>query len=99
MAIHRKLVRIGTVALTCLSLTACLPVLVGGLIYKSSKSQEQKQEFMTWLHQTNAQREANGLKPLDWCTEAARFDRGWAYQDAACRARIDAVDKGQSEVV
>lgn len=74
--------------------TGCLPVLVGGLIYKSSKTREQKQEFTASFRQTNADRESRGLEPLDWCEEAYRFDKGWAYEDSQCRVRIDAFEKG-----
>jgi hypothetical protein len=68
-----------------IGLTGCLPVLVGGLIYKSSKTREQKQEFIASFRKTNADRESRGLSPLDWCQEVIRFDRGWAYEDESCR--------------
>jgi hypothetical protein len=77
-------------------LSGCVPVLVGGLIYKSSKSSGQKQEFMSHLQQTNADRESKGLKPLDWCSEAYRFDKGWAFEDVNCRARIQRYEKGDA---
>ncbi len=80
----------------CLALTGCLPVLVGGLMYKSSKSKEQKQLFMAEFRTTNADRESKGLSPLDWCEEAYRFDKGWAYEDAACKARIIALESGKT---
>lgn len=83
--------------LTLLLATAsanCVPVLVGGLIIKSSKSKGQKQEFMNQLQRTNADRESKGLTPLDWCSEAYRFDKGWAQEDVNCRARIEAYEKG-----
>lgn len=79
-----------------LGLTGCLPVLVGGLMYKSSKSKEQKQLFMAELRTTNADRESKGLPPLDWCEEAYRFDKGWAYEDAACKTRIIALESGKT---
>lgn len=79
--------------------SACLPVLVGGLIYKSSKSSQQKQEFMTQLQRTNADRESKGLKPLDWCSEAYRFDKGWAWEDTNCRARIQRYEKGDTSAL
>lgn len=77
-------------------LSGCVPVLVGGLIYKSSKSSGQKQEFMSQLQKTNADRESKGLKPLDWCSEAYRFDKGWAYEDPNCRQRIKRYEKGDA---
>lgn len=75
----------------------CVPVLVGGLIYKSSKTREQKQEFMAQFHRTNTERAAQGAAPLDWCEEAYRFDKGWAVDDAACRKRVEAYEGGKSE--
>ena len=84
------------VLLVALSMSACLPVLVGGMFYKSSKSAGQKQEFMGQLQRTNADREAKGLRPLDWCSEAYRFDKGWAFEDTNCRARIERYEKGDT---
>lgn len=75
------------------TLSGCLPVLVGGLIYKSSKTREQKQEFISTFRQTNADREARGLDPLDWCEEVVRFDRGWAYEDVECRPRLAGLEE------
>lgn len=82
-----------TFLVACAS-TGCVPVLVGGLIMKSSTSRGQQQEFMSQLQRTNTDREARGLEPLDWCSEAYRFDKGWAQEDANCRARIEAYEKG-----
>ena len=39
--------------LLLLSTSACVPVLVGGLILKSSKSNAEKREFITQLQSTN----------------------------------------------
>lgn len=79
--------RIVLVALL-MSAPACVPVLVGGLILKSSKSNEQKREFMTWLQRTNLEREQAGLKPLDVCSEKYKFDAGWAAEEPNCLERI-----------
>ena len=65
--------------------TACLPVLVGGLILKSSKSKAEKREFITQLQNTNMERERQGLKPLDVCSEKYKFDQGWAERIVARR--------------
>jgi hypothetical protein len=51
---------------------------------------------MSHLQQTNADRESKGLKPLDWCSEAYRFDKGWAFEDVNCRARIQRYEKGDA---
>lgn len=79
--------------------TSCAPVLVGGLIMKSSKSKGQQQEFMSQLQRTNMEREQKGLRPLDWCSEAYRFDRGWATKDVSCAKRIEAYEAGNSSVL
>lgn len=88
--------RATTAIAICLGLTGCLPVLVGGLMYKSSKSKEQKQLFMAEFRTTNADRESKGLAPLNCCEEAYRFDKGWAYEDAGCKTRIIALESGKT---
>ncbi len=82
--------------LATLTLSGCLPVLVGGLIYKSTHSREQKQAFVTEYRRANAEREAKGLKALDWCEEVYRFDKGWAYEDHTCRGRLKELEAGRS---
>lgn len=77
-----------------LLLNGCAAALVGGAFYKGSKTKGQRQEFMTQLQKTNMEREYKGLKPLDWCSEAYRFDKGYADNDADCSKRIKAYEKG-----
>ena len=79
-------------ALYCLN---CIPVAVGGLIYKSSKTKHEKQEFITKLHQTNLEREKAGLLPLDLCIAKYQFDEGWAMKDKACKKKIEAYIRGE----
>jgi hypothetical protein len=74
--------------------SGCVPILVGALIIKSSKSKGQQQEFTSQLEKTNADRESKGLPPLDWCSEAYHFDKGWAENDKGCAARIAAYEAG-----
>jgi hypothetical protein len=74
--------------------TACLPVLVGGLILKSSKSNAEKREFITRLQNTNMDRERLALKPLDVCSEKYKFDAGWAAEDPVCLKRIKQYQAG-----
>lgn len=76
------------VMVVVLTSSACLPVLVGGLILKSSKSNAEKREFITQLQNTNMERERLGLKPLDVCSEKYKFDAGWAAEDPLCLERI-----------
>ena len=65
--------------------SGCAAVLVGGLIYKSTKSKEEKAEFLRWFHETNAERESKGLKPLILCEEMYHFDPRWAWEQPECR--------------
>lgn len=74
-----------------LLLSGCLPVLVGGLIYQSSKSEGEKREFIAELNRINIEREKAGLKPLDKCIEMYHFDAGWAAEKADCKGRIDSL--------
>lgn len=81
------------------SCAGCVPVLVGGMIYKSVKSNEEKSSFTTAFQRTNLEREKAGLKPLDWCSEAYRFDKGWAAENQACEARIRAFEAGDKSAI
>lgn len=77
----------------------CAAALVGGLLYKSSKSKEAKQQFMSEFNKTNLEREKAGLAPLDICTEKYYFDEGWAKEDSACKARIERYEAGDSKAL
>jgi hypothetical protein len=89
-----------TVALLLLLATpACVPVLVGGLILKSSKSKSQKREFITQLQNTNMERERQGLKPLDVCSEKYKFDPGWAQEDPVCLEPIKRYQAGDQNAL
>ena len=83
-------------ALALFLTTSCVPVIAGALIVKSSKTRGQKQEFMSQLQHTNMQREEKGLRPLDWCSEAYRFDKSWAMNDSACERRVTAYEAGDT---
>ena len=76
-----------------LFLYSCLPVLVGGIIWKSSKSANEQREFLQELNRINLEREKAGLKPLDVCTEMYHFDPGWAQDNADCKEKIAALIK------
>jgi len=65
--------------------TGCAPVLVAGMFHKSSKTKHERQEFLTKLQETNLKRESAGLKPLDNCTEMAKFDEKWANKSKFCQ--------------
>lgn len=72
-------------------LSGCIPVLVGGLMMQSSKSDTDKKEFLTELNRVNIEREKAGLKPLDICIEVYHFDPGWAEEMADCKEKIDSL--------
>jgi hypothetical protein len=82
--------------LTLATTVGCAAVLVGGLIWKSSKSQKQHEQWSEQFQSTNEERVKRGVKPLDWCIEAAHFDRGWAHQDSNCGRRIDRAQDGDT---
>jgi len=85
--------------LLVLTSPACLPVLVGGLLLKSSKSNGEKREFITQLQNTNLERERLGLKPLDVCSEKYKFDPGWAAEDPVCLERIQRYRAGDQNAL
>ena len=73
------------VVLVCWLCGGCAAVLVGGLIYKSTRTRAEKREFMQDFRHTNMEREKAGLEPLDLCREMYMFDRGWAWEYKECR--------------
>jgi hypothetical protein len=80
-------------ALTLLSVSlgGCAAALVGGLIYKSTKSNEEKATFVTNLQKTNLEREKVHLKPLDWCSEGclAWIENKARHRDRARNTRFE----------
>lgn len=84
-----RIVTLVTAALLFASASSCVPVLVGGMIHKSIKSQQERQEFIAEFNETNQEREAAGLEPLDFCTEARRFDAAWANDLPECKESGD----------
>jgi len=92
--VHMILLRVTALTLLCVSLGGCRTAMVGGLIYKSTKSNEEKAAFVTNLQKTNLEREKAHLKPLDWCSEAYKFDKGWATENPECAQRVAAYEAG-----
>jgi len=76
-------------------LGGCVPVLVGGMFYKSVKTNEEKANFTTNLQKTNTEREKAKLKPLDWCSEAYKFDKDWAKENTECAERVARYEAGE----
>lgn len=88
---------IAGVALTVVLLTQSSCAVVAGWGLGSAISQKQKKtraEFTAKFNQTNADREAKKLPPLEWCTAVYRFDRSWAKQDPVCKAKIKSYESG-----
>lgn len=79
-----------------LSVSGCAAALVGGLFYNSSKTYEQKQRFTQEFQAHNIEREKAGLVPLDWCSEAYKFDKVWAAEGRGCAGRIKAYEGGDA---
>ena len=90
----RVFLRLFVLTFLVVNLSGCAAALVGGLIYKSTKSNEEKANFVTNLQKTNVEREKAHLKPLDWCSEAYKFDKGWAVENAECNQRVTAYEAG-----
>jgi hypothetical protein len=90
----RTYIRVLILATLGFILGGCAAALVGGLIYKSTKSNEEKATFVTNLQKTNLERERAHLKPLDWCSEAYKFDKGWAIENTECGQRVAAFEAG-----
>jgi hypothetical protein len=93
------LMRVIVLTALSISLCGCAAALVGGLLYKSTKSNEEKANFVTNLQKTNLDREKAHLKPLDWCSEAYKFDKGWAIENKECEQRVAAYEAGDKSAL
>ena len=91
--------RIFMVLVLGMMISSCIPAAIGPYAYSSSKNKKAKQEFMSNFNNRNAQREKDGLKPLDICTEQDHFDKDWADDDPNCKKRIDAYEAGDLEAL
>jgi hypothetical protein len=83
-----------------LTMSGCLPVLVGSAIVssgnKSSSTTQARQRFLSELQKNNTEREKNGLKPLNVCVEMYNFDQDWALDHPECKAVIDSLNAQNS---
>lgn len=94
LTMRRKCAPLTILFLCAFSLGGCGAALIGGLFYKSVKSNEEKAAFTTNLQRTNTEREKAKLPPLDWCSEAYKFDKGWATENAECAGRVQRYEGG-----
>lgn len=91
---RHQLAVVGVIAGMAFMLSGCVPALIVGGVYHSSKTKGQRQEFQAAFQEQNLSREKAGLPLLDWCSEAYHFDKKYAMTDANCKARVKAYEKG-----
>lgn len=60
-------------------------MLIGSVAYSGAKTDETRQKWFEEYNKMNLEREKAGLKPLDYCTEARRYDTKMADNDPACK--------------
>ena len=89
-----RFVKIMTLLSMTTMLGGCAAALVGGAFYHSAQTNSQRTEFTTNFQKQNVEREKAKLKPLDWCSEAYKFDKGWAMENPDCAAKIQSYDAG-----
>ena len=88
------------ISFSVLSLTGCIPAIIGAVAYSGAQSDATKQKFLDDFNRTNLEREKSGLKPLEYCVELRRFDSKVADQDAECKKKAEsAVETLPSQAV
>ena len=78
--------------LLSISISGCVPLIAGGMLYSSVKSNQEKKEFLNNFNMTNIERSNMGLEPLDLCTEKYNFDKYWAMEDPNCEEVVKRLD-------
>lgn len=72
--------------ITLLMLNAsCVPALIVGGVAANSSKRKSRGAWSAEFHKTNMEREKAGLKPLDFCEEAYKFDPKWVKKHPDCR--------------
>lgn len=66
------------------SISGCIPVLIGSYAYSGAQADATRQKWLEEYNKMNFEREKAGLQPLDYCTEARRFDTKMADADPKC---------------
>lgn len=95
-----KIARYLSIAIiSSLFLWGCVPAIIGSAAYSDAKIKKARQEFASNFQDTNMERESKGLEPLDWCTEAYRFDKTYAKKDQNCKKRILAYEAGDNSAL
>ena len=91
----KKITRLTIAALAALSLTGCIPLLIGAAVYSNAQTDATKQKFLDDFNKTNLEREKAGLKPLEYCFELRRLDATIAKNDDECK-KLDALKAEQA---
>lgn len=90
----KRTIKVALTISSCFVLSGCAAALVGGAFYHSSQTNSQRAAFTSDFQKNNLERESKRLKPLDWCTEAYKFDSGWAKEKPECTQRIQRYETG-----
>jgi hypothetical protein len=77
-----------------LTLHGCAPIIAGSLIQASATNNAKHSAFVNSFNQVNATRQAAGLIPLDFCSEAYWHDKGWARKRDECAGRVMQYEAG-----
>jgi len=69
----------------CLVFTSsCIPALIATGVYSHSKNKQARQQWTKEFNENNVEREKQKLPPLEWCSEAMKFDSSWAKKNPEC---------------
>jgi hypothetical protein len=85
----KTIIKLSIAAIVSLSLTGCIPLLIGAAVYSNAQTDATKQKFLDDFNKTNLEREKAGLKPLEYCSELRRLDDNLAKNDEECK-KLDA---------
>ena len=97
--LRKRIVKLALVVGSCFVISGCAAALVGGAFYHSSQTNSQRASFTSDFQKNNLEREGKRLKPLDWCTEAYKFDAGWAKDKPECTSRIQKYESGDTSAL
>ena len=85
--------KLGLLLILAMLTQGCAAVLVGGLFYNNAKNKQARQQWTMEFNRMNEERERNRKKPLNWCLEAVKFDKGWAMKNPSCRQYFPEAEK------
>lgn len=73
--------------LSFLLLQGCIPALIIGGVMASNASKKSKSQWDSEFNKNNTEREKHHLKALDWCTEAYKVNKSWAFNNPKCNLK------------